>query len=199
MNMNPDGEDIYPKGPPDFDPAHGDWVKGYSATDIKGVRYGEYRGLLVNRAKNIAVLEDPVFKSSDHRHFVHVDSLAPVERPADPDPEPTVSESMAVRVGRRVDQHIYRGEDPVGFVSEPGLAVELVNAYNEAQKPAEDVEDPRDALLANVWLYVSWKSLTSQLTTEQRELWADAIERVHDRHRCEGSYSSVDRWWRDEA
>jgi hypothetical protein len=52
----------------------------------------------------------------------------------------------------------------------------------------------RDVLGA-IWLYVPWRSITRHLTTEQRELWADAVEDSGD----PGSTIAVDRWWRDDA
>jgi hypothetical protein len=62
-------------------------------------------------------------------------------------------------------------------------------------------------LLYSVVLYIQWTYVTRQLTTEQRELFADGLERAHDRaHGPDGadpdpemaglpSYAS--RWWRD--
>jgi hypothetical protein len=50
-------------------------------------------------------------------------------------------------------------------------------------------------LLGAIWLHVGWRSVTRHLTTEQRELWADAVEVAGD----PGSTIAVDRWWRDDA
>lgn len=49
-------------------------------------------------------------------------------------------------------------------------------------------------LLANIWLHVNWRYVTGKCTTEQRELWADAIEANSERsHPGEGA--TADRWW----
>lgn len=48
-------------------------------------------------------------------------------------------------------------------------------------------------LLASIWLYVDWRYVTRQLTTQQKELWADAIESTADPE----VELTVDRWWRE--
>ena len=45
-------------------------------------------------------------------------------------------------------------------------------------------------LLGSIWLYVNWRHVTTQLTTEQKELWADAVDACG-----EAGDSPVDRWW----
>jgi hypothetical protein len=53
-------------------------------------------------------------------------------------------------------------------------------------------------LLGDIWLYVNWRQVTRNLTTEQKELWAAAIEASS--HRSDpGLEVTVDRWWRGEA
>lgn len=60
--------------------------------------------------------------------------------------------------------------------------------------PCRGCELPRmRALLAAIWLYVDWRYVTRQLTTEQKELWADAIEATSDPN----DRTTVDRWWRE--
>lgn len=58
-------------------------------------------------------------------------------------------------------------------------------------------------LLCSIYLYIGWPSVTRQLTTEQRELWADLIDRERERQdESDGyldtdmAYAPVDRWWR---
>lgn len=54
--------------------------------------------------------------------------------------------------------------------------------------------DEHEGILAAIWLYVKWRYVTKQLTTEQKNLWADAVERVSERdHPGEGA--KADRWW----
>jgi hypothetical protein len=50
-------------------------------------------------------------------------------------------------------------------------------------------------LLGSIWLYISWRSVTRHLTTEQRELWAEAVESSGD----PDERIAADRWWRDDA
>lgn len=61
---------------------------------------------------------------------------------------------------------------------------------------------PRDSeiaaledLICALWLYVGWKYVTEKLTTEQRDLFADVIDRYHLRE-FPDDYVPTDRWWR---
>lgn len=56
------------------------------------------------------------------------------------------------------------------------------------------VADLQD-LLASVWLYINWRYVTGQLTTAQKEWFADAIEASRLR---DGEHEvRADRWWRE--
>jgi hypothetical protein len=55
-------------------------------------------------------------------------------------------------------------------------------------------------LLASLWLYIPWRFVTSQLTTPQKELFADALDAFHARANAEDpdlDAQPVDRWWKD--
>lgn len=47
-------------------------------------------------------------------------------------------------------------------------------------------------LLHCIWLYADWRYVTKQLTTEQKELWADAIAQDP----WDNEVTEVDRWWK---
>ena len=47
-------------------------------------------------------------------------------------------------------------------------------------------------LLGQIWIYVHWRYVTRQLTTEQKTLWADAVDASGD---PEDRGLTVDRWW----
>jgi hypothetical protein len=90
-----------------------------------------------------------------------------------------------------------------------GLVVSLVETW---LLPGDDRSAPSDALmsiarrnvelrterqalldaLGAIWLYVDWRYVTRKLTTEQRELWADAVDQAG-----EPEEGKADRWWRD--
>lgn len=78
-----------------------------------------------------------------------------------------------------------------------GRAVGLAHPYEPPL--TRDLQD----LLASIWLYIPWQWVTSQLTTEQKELFADAIDAHGARlNRADPAYraepvSPVERWWRD--
>jgi hypothetical protein len=46
-------------------------------------------------------------------------------------------------------------------------------------------------LLRSIWLYVGWRYVTRQLTTDQKELWAAALEAEDD----PDLQTTADRWW----
>lgn len=54
-----------------------------------------------------------------------------------------------------------------------------------------ELEYQYDELLAAITLYIPWEYVTKQLTTEQKELFADAVERSIG---YEVTY--ITRWWR---
>ena len=54
--------------------------------------------------------------------------------------------------------------------------------------------DRQRDLLGTLWLYTNWRYVTKNLTTEQRELWADAID---EWHASQGEENKIERWWRD--
>lgn len=56
---------------------------------------------------------------------------------------------------------------------------------------------PYEDLLASIWLYIEWRYVTTQLTTEQKELFADSVDRSHERtHDGTDEPSKAERWWR---
>jgi hypothetical protein len=80
------------------------------------------------------------------------------------------------------------------FLTDAGREAVLMDGYAvPAQRAYED-------LLASLWLYINWRFVTKQLTTEQKELFADAVDASHARANADdpdlGPYS-VERWWRD--
>jgi hypothetical protein len=61
--------------------------------------------------------------------------------------------------------------------------------------------DPYEDLLASLWLYINWYFVTRQLTTPQKELFADAVDAFHARANAEdpgNDAQPVERWWRDD-
>lgn len=54
-------------------------------------------------------------------------------------------------------------------------------------------------LLAAIYLYVSWQSITKKLTTEQKNMWADAVDAVHRWYAfIDGEpYDPIPRWWEE--
>jgi hypothetical protein len=59
---------------------------------------------------------------------------------------------------------------------------------------AADPTAPYRELLGAIWLYVDWRYLTKQMTTEQKELWADAVDAF-----AEPQEGKAERWWREPA
>lgn len=67
-----------------------------------------------------------------------------------------------------------------------------------AQPPAEERVSALEDLLASVWLHIDWRAVTRQLTADQRELFASAVE-ANSARLAEadpsGEPHTVDRWW----
>jgi hypothetical protein len=64
----------------------------------------------------------------------------------------------------------------------------------------EALAEPYEDLLSSLWLYINWRWITKQLTTEQKDLFADAIDAEHARANEDDPNLGalpVERWWRD--
>lgn len=61
----------------------------------------------------------------------------------------------------------------------------------EAWKREAEI-DARNELLGAIWLYVKWHYVTKQLTTEQKTIWADAVDSFGD---PEDRGPKAERWW----
>lgn len=78
-------------------------------------------------------------------------------------------------------------------------AAEYCRLYQEAVDAAAAVQPVLDRyqdILHATWLHVPWRQVSKQLATEEKELWADAIEAAS--HRLEPDDPlQIERWWRD--
>lgn len=105
-------------------------------------------------------------------------------------------------VSQRTPSSSQSGSSSLDYADSDGRTVSMQLVSNEQLSAAYDTvrsraairEEEYQELLACIWLYVKWRYVTGKLTTEQRELWAEAIETTSERdHPGEGS--QVDRWW----
>lgn len=65
---------------------------------------------------------------------------------------------------------------------------------------APSVPELLDSVLHTVWFHGNWRYLTSRMTTEEKEAFADAVERYSARMNAEDrdlDNLDVGRWWRD--
>lgn len=107
-------------------------------------------------------------------------------------PEEAVREAVAAYTCAWVSG-VWRHEELVSVVLEaaaPGIAAQ---ARADERRKFED-------LLGAVWLYIGWRYVTKPLTTEQKNLFADAVDAYWSRSDAfEGEESTpVDRWWVDD-
>lgn len=75
--------------------------------------------------------------------------------------------------------------------------LELLDEVDRLRVEQEQMQD----LLDSIWLYVSWRYVTKKLTTEQKELWADAVDascRKAQIENGEDPHPVAERWWRDD-
>ena len=84
--------------------------------------------------------------------------------------------------------------DLQAYLTDAGRARCLLDAYlTPDTRERRDYDD----LLGAVWLYIKWHYVTRQLTTAQKELFADAVDRSSERmHDGIGEPSKAERWWR---
>lgn len=83
-------------------------------------------------------------------------------------------------------------------VSAGAVARTVAMSHIAAERDAERVARERAEaearqlreLLHDVWLYIDWRYVTKQLTTEQKGMFADAVDEHTD-----GGYHAADRWW----
>lgn len=71
------------------------------------------------------------------------------------------------------------------------FATARINWEREKESLLEEIDEYKE-LLKSIWLYVKWHYVTKQLTTEQKELWADAIDEKGD---PEDRGNIAERWW----
>ncbi len=94
---------------------------------------------------------------------------------------------LRTRVNYLAEQCVYLESDSALVAAEHSL--------HEALADVRDLEN----LLGCIELYVKWRWVTKQLTTPQKERWADAVEawsaRLND---GTDETTHVDRWWRDD-
>jgi hypothetical protein len=105
----------------------------------------------------------------------------------------------AERSAARFDQRAADLRDEFGRMV-AHLESQLASARRrlDAAKAPAAYED----LLASIWLYVNWRYVTKQLTTPQKEMFADAVDASHARMNADDpdlGAGPADRWWRDDA
>jgi DNA repair exonuclease SbcCD ATPase subunit len=67
---------------------------------------------------------------------------------------------------------------------------EIVSERDELTEKIYQLEH----MLGAIWLYVKWRYVTKQLTTEEKELWADAVDKFGD---PDDRGPKAERWWRE--
>lgn len=83
-----------------------------------------------------------------------------------------------------------------------GITATLTELHGESPRPVTSTGLAADGAWYSVWLHGNWRWLTQNMTTEQREHAAAAVERCWE-HLHEGTGDGVDpdtvtdlRWWR---
>lgn len=84
--------------------------------------------------------------------------------------------------------------DVQAYLTDAGRAAAMSDTYViPADRRYQD-------LLGAIWLYIPWHYVTKQLTTEQKELFADAVDGCSGRMNADEpgiNLHPADRWWRD--
>lgn len=94
-----------------------------------------------------------------------------------------------------IERELMSGRDySMALDSDEALARVALNAG------APLLREPYEDLLGDISLYVPWRFVTLQLTTEQKEMWADAVEAWSAQLNAgTDETTTVDRWWRDDG
>lgn len=71
------------------------------------------------------------------------------------------------------------------------FATARINWEREKGALLEEIDEYKE-LLSSIYLYVKWHYVTKQLTTEQKDLWANAIDEKGD---PEDEGVTAPRWW----
>ena len=74
------------------------------------------------------------------------------------------------------------------------LGIEVLGAHDVAVDGFSCAE--MREILAVIYLYVPWRYVTKQLTTEQKNLWADVID-AHSQEVFPDDPIYVSRWWQE--
>jgi uncharacterized membrane-anchored protein YhcB (DUF1043 family) len=111
------------------------------------------------------------------------------------------------------DEAVHRAEQAEALADEHAAnARELGERLRQAEAERDQLRaavEQTDELLGAITLYISWRYVTRNLRTDQKELFADAVERFENRmHGPDGEDpdpemaglpSYTPRWWRDDA
>jgi hypothetical protein len=100
-------------------------------------------------------------------------------------PDPTAD--LRARIERAVGMHLRPGPECEPHPDEIAIVDSVMAALDERQRAYED-------LLGDISLYVDWRYLTTKMTTEQKNLWADAHDAWAGRMGHEEP-SRAERWW----
>ena len=102
-----------------------------------------------------------------------------------------------------------RARDEVDYLREENdlLRVDVANVFPDREALADDAMAAHEEagqlqdLLGSIWLYVNWRQVTKPLTTEEKELWARAVDATSASLQIEDGkepHPVAERWWRDD-
>lgn len=113
----------------------------------------------------------------------------------DSTPEFPIAEYIHLHRGDEADEALDESHEPAPSGMRATLSVwQEFGPPEMKERFLRDINDPealKDVLSA-LWLYTGWEYVTRQMTTPQRELWADVIDESHK----DTDSAPVDRWWR---
>lgn len=98
-------------------------------------------------------------------------------------------QGTAQRLARQLGRH-NSGDRALALLRDHG-GPDFTGVHGVDDVPAVIID-----LLGNIYLYVNWRFITKQLTTEQRTFWADAVEAWSARLNAGTDETThIDRWW----
>lgn len=109
--------------------------------------------------------------------------------------------TAAEREHRRRSDELWQAHDVIGAVRDRGIADGLdqartIHAQVIADHRAGAVEtDPLASAMHSVWLHGDWRWLTKNMTAEEREASAAAVQAYSDRLHDDNEPLTDLRWW----
>lgn len=175
-------------------------LDGVKATLKQAAWHGAFLAQQLNAVQG--VLDSIGLYPSDHRAFEEIREIIggpAVEQPETSTVDPKHGDARRELVDELVEFWHSAFDNPPTLLDDAArnFIDNKLLPYRRAERDQlQSRVDEYKELLTSIWLYVKWHYVTKQLTTEQKNLWANAIDEISERNHP-GDGMKVERWWQD--